>query len=218
MDPVSSMTFPALAVVPHRFVLRQPGLAMDVDRQQALELLAPWHTAAVREMGYDEASLRTAEQVHGSLVVRVDRNSGQIALAADGLVTNDPDVLLGIYVADCGAIFLHDARQRCVGLVHSGKKGSELGIVREAIMAMKREFGSDAADMFVQLSPCIRPPHYEVDFASAIREQCLQEGVRPENYHDCGLCTAQDTARFYSYRVEKGRTGRMLALLGLRGS
>lgn len=212
------MIFPALANVPHRFVLRQAGLALDVDRQEALERLVPWHTAAVREMGYDEASLRTAEQIHGSLVVRVGRNSSQIASAVDGLVTNDPGVLLGIYVADCGAIFLHDARQRCVGLVHSGKKGSELGIVREAIVAMKREFGSEAADMVVQLSPCIRPPHYEVDFASAIREQCLQAGVRPKNYHDCGLCTAQDLERFYSYRVEKGRTGRMLALLGLRGS
>lgn len=218
MEPVSSMTFPTLSAVPHRFVLRQPGLSFDADRQRALELLVPWHTAVVREMGYDEASLRTAEQIHGSLVVRVDRNSRQIAPAADGLVTNDPAVLLGIYVADCGAIFLHDPRQSCVGLVHSGKKGSDLGIVREAIMAMKLEFGSEAADVVVQLSPCIRPPHYEVDFASTIREQCLQAGVRHENYHDCGLCTAEDPERFYSYRVEKGRTGRMLALLGLRGS
>jgi copper oxidase (laccase) domain-containing protein len=39
-------------------------------------------------------------------------------------------------------------------------------------------------------------------------------GVKPENLHDCGLCTSTDLQRFYSYRVEKGKTGRMLALLG----
>lgn len=212
------MTFPALIDVSHRFVLRQPHLALDVDRQEALDLLRPWHAAAIKGTGYDEESLRTAEQTHGSLVARVDRSSGLVALAADGLITNDPSVMLGIYVADCGAIYLHDARRQCVGLVHSGKKGTELGIVREAIVAMGREFGSEAADLVVQLSPCIRPPHYEVDFASAIREQCLHAGVRVENYHDCALSTAQELDRFYSYRVEKGRTGRMLALLGLRGS
>jgi copper oxidase (laccase) domain-containing protein len=34
--------------------------------------------------------------------------------------------------------------------------------------------------------------------------------------HDSGRCTACGLTRYYSYRVEKGRTGRMLALLALR--
>jgi len=66
----------------------------------------------------------------------------------------------------------------------------------------------------VQLSPCIRPPSYEVDFAAGIRAQCLESGIRPEHLHDCGICTSTDLQRFYSYRVEMGKTGRMLALLG----
>jgi copper oxidase (laccase) domain-containing protein len=33
--------------------------------------------------------------------------------------------------------------------------------------------------------------------------------------HDSGVCTACDLDRYYSYRVEKGKTGRMLALVGL---
>lgn len=212
------MTFPALTGVSHRFVLRHPELSMDVEREEALERLRPWHLAAVEEAGFGEENFRAAEQVHGALVVRVDSGSAAVALAADGLITNDPAVVLGIYVADCGAVYLYDARRQAIGLVHSGKKGSELGIVREAIAAMEREFGSNAADLVVQLSPCIRPPSYEVDFAAMIREQCVQTGVLPGNYHDCALCTAQDLGRFYSYRVEKGRTGRMLALLGLRRS
>jgi copper oxidase (laccase) domain-containing protein len=98
--------------------------------------------------------------------------------------------------------------------VHSGKKGTELGIVSKAIESMAQRFGSRASDLVVQLSPCIRPPHYEIDFASDIVRQCRDLGVSSVN--DCGICTACDLNRYYSYRAEKGRTGRMLAFLALR--
>jgi copper oxidase (laccase) domain-containing protein len=80
-------------------------------------------------------------------------------------------------------------------------------------MQMSSRFGSKASDLIVQLSPCIRPPHYEVDFATKIIEQCRARGV--DQIHDSGICTACHLDLYYSYRAEKGRTGRMLALLGL---
>jgi copper oxidase (laccase) domain-containing protein len=78
---------------------------------------------------------------------------------------------------------------------------------------MIERFGSDPANMIVQLSPCIRPPHYEVDFAAEISRQCRTLGV--QQLHDSGTCTACDLGRYYSYRAEKGKTGRMLAMIGL---
>jgi hypothetical protein len=98
-------------------------------------------------------------------------------------------------------------------LVHSGKKGTALSIVSEAISGLTKHFGSNPADLIVQLSPCIRPPHYEIDFAADIVRQCREAGVK--NVNDCGVCTACDLQKYYSYRLEKGRTGRMLALLAL---
>jgi len=97
--------------------------------------------------------------------------------------------------------------------VHSGKKGTELGVVANAIKSMTEQFGSRAANIVAQLSPCIRPPHYETDFAGEIVRQCLDLGVTALN--DSGVCTACDLSRYYSYRAEKGRTGRMLAFLAL---
>jgi copper oxidase (laccase) domain-containing protein len=97
--------------------------------------------------------------------------------------------------------------------VHSGKKGTELGIVSSAIKSMAEHFGSRASDLVVQLSPCIRPPHYETDFAAVIVQQCREQSITAVN--DCGVCTACDLNRYYSYRAEKGRTGRMLAFLAL---
>ncbi|CAN5508350.1 hypothetical protein BH18VER2_BH18VER2_10590 [soil metagenome] len=67
--------------------------------------------------------------------------------------------------------------------------------------------------MIVQLGPCIRPPHYEIDFAAEIVRQARRAGAA--QVHDSGLCTASDLAHYYSYRAEKARTGRMLALLAL---
>jgi copper oxidase (laccase) domain-containing protein len=103
-----------------------------------------------------------------------------------------------------------------IGLVHSGKKGTELGFVANAIETMAARFGSQASDLVVQLSPCIRPPHYEIDFAAEIVRQCRDLGVT--SVHDLGVCTACDLKRYYSYRAEKGRTGRMLAFLALNYS
>ena len=132
----------------------------------------------------------------------------------DGLITNQPGLALGIHVADCCAVYLVDPVTPAVGLVHSGKKGTELDIIGTALDQMAARFGSETSDMIVQLSACIRPPHYEIDFAALIIEQSRDRGVR--QIHDGGLCTGCDLEAFYSYRMEKGRTGRMLALLGLK--
>jgi polyphenol oxidase len=81
---------------------------------------------------------------------------------------------------------------------------------------MASEFGSHPADLVAQLSPCIRPPYYEVDFAADIVLNLKRAGV--SRVFDSGENTAADLERFYSYRMEKGQTGRMLALLALKGS
>ena len=131
----------------------------------------------------------------------------------DGIITNQREVALGIHVADCCAVYIVDQKKPAIGLVHSGKKGTELGVVANAIAQMKAHFGSNPADLVVQLSPCIRPPHYEVDFAAKIIGQCRAQGVK--QIHDSGICTACRVDLYYSYRAEKGKTGRMLALLAL---
>ncbi|MBA2432263.1 MAG: laccase domain-containing protein, partial [Chthoniobacterales bacterium] len=77
----------------------------------------------------------------------------------------------------------------------------------------QEQFGSEPKDLIVQLSPCIRPPHYEIDFAAEIIRQSRDQGVT--QVHDSGVCTACEISSYYSYRLEKGRTGRMLALLAL---
>ncbi len=211
--------FSALSALPqlgHGFTRRVPGLEMSHDKAEALSRLDHLHRKIRSERGLARMPFVTAQQVHGKEIGVVDSTiaDDKCFAACDGLVTNRPGVCLGIYVADCGAVYLVDPVRRAMGLVHSGKKGTELAVVPHAIQTMVAQFGSVASDLIVQLGPCIRPPHYEVDFASEIIRQCRDLGVA--SVEDCGVCTACDLTRYYSYRAEKGRTGRMLAFLALR--
>jgi copper oxidase (laccase) domain-containing protein len=211
------MTFPFLETLPgfkHRFTLRHPTIAVDAERAEVVKRLWSWHRSQAEEMGFAADQLCIAEQVHGKGVAVVSKVPDGPIPEVDGIITQTPGLVIGIYVADCGAIYLADPETGACGVLHSGKKGSELGIVAEGIRLMNEHFGSCPENIRVQLGPCIRPPAYEVDFASQIKETCLTVGILPEHYSDCGLCTSTDLSRYYSYRIEKGRTGRMLALLG----
>ena len=205
-----------LGVVPG-FVRRVPGIDVNVDRAAALGRLDAVHREARQTLGLVDRAFVTAEQVHGNRVAVLPLFGDEPPMpcaGADGMVTDRRDLCLGVYVADCSAVYLVDSRRQAIGLVHSGRKGTELGIVPQAIQAMRLSFGTRPEDLVVQLSPCIRPPWYEVDFASEIVRQCREAGV-PRTF-DAGTCTAAHPDLYYSYRREKGRTGRMLALLALR--
>jgi copper oxidase (laccase) domain-containing protein len=208
--------FPALSrldFITHGFVGRLPGLDVKTDRATALQNLREHHRLAREKLGLGRAHFVTAEQVHGREITVVDASTASPVSGADGLITHQPNVCLGIYVADCAAVYLVDTRQRVIGLVHSGKKGTELGIVKAAVEQMQKHFGSEPRDILAQISPCIRPPDYEVDFAAEITAQCRETEI--QQVVDCCLNTASDLNRFYSYRVEQGKTGRMLALLAI---
>jgi len=210
--------FSALTNLPglvHAFSTRVPGIEVWQDKVEARARLDRVHRELRAAHGLEPAPFITAQQVHGSQIAIVDEpvETAKCFAGCDGLITNRRSVCLGIYVADCCAVFLVDPKRHAIGLVHSGKKGTELGIVPNAIKAMTQRFASLASDIVVQLSPCIRPPHYEIDFASEIVRQCRELGV--DDVHDCSICTACDLQRYYSYRAEKGRTGRMLAVLAL---
>jgi polyphenol oxidase len=210
-------TFPALerAGCHHGFVRRVPGIELSRDKTVVLENLDKVHRQARQILGLGDRRFITVRQIHGDKIARVDSvpATGRCFEGCDGLITNQREVCLGIYVADCCAVYLVDRNARAIGLVHSGKKGTALGVVRSAIESMRQGFGIESDDLIVQLSPCIRPPHYEIDFAAEIVRQCRDAGI--EEIFESGVCTACDLEHYYSYRAEKGRTGRMLALLGL---
>lgn len=80
---------------------------------------------------------------------------------ADGIVGDDPELLLAVTVADCMPIYLHDRRRGAVGMLHSGWKGT--GILLGALELMCRRWGSTPSEVSVLLGPAIQACCYEVD-------------------------------------------------------
>lgn len=208
----------ALPGVRAGWVERVPDLPITGDRDEAMKQLRPIHEAAVLEFAGPTAGWWRAEQVHGNAVAIIP-GSPQIPApdglpvipGVDGLITRETGAVLAIYVADCGVIWLADRRSGAIGLLHSGKNGTQANIFGVALHRLAEQFGTRPRDVTAVLGPCIRPPDYEVDFAAEIGRQSRR--ARIGNFIDCGLNTASDPARFYSYRKQLGKTGRMMALI-----
>jgi copper oxidase (laccase) domain-containing protein len=193
-------TFPALelAGVRHGFSTRSAAPLEKLDAELQGTFIAA---------GFPMVDAVHAEQVHGNRAQAVYTPLGIRVPEVDALATSVPRLPLVVRVADCGPIFFYDPVERVIAVAHSGRKGTEGNILRATLGCLKDTYGTHAENVIVQLGPCIRPPHYEVDFAAEIARQAAAAGVR--HYHDCGVCTATHLDRYYSYRAEKGKTGRM---------
>jgi copper oxidase (laccase) domain-containing protein len=198
---VTFLRFPELEArgLLHVFTLRSVPPLISADVPQILE-----EAGLPKDYGI-------GEQTHGVGVAVVNQGAnGKVIPAVDALITRQKNLSLVIRVADCGPVWIHCEKTGAIGLVHSGRKGTEAGVVGATIRRMREEFGSEPSSMLALLGPCIRPPHYEVNFAGEILRQLEREKVG--KVVDSGLCTASDLTRFYSYRAEKGQTGRHFAV------
>jgi copper oxidase (laccase) domain-containing protein len=153
-----------------------------------------------------------AEQPHGNNIAVVSA-PGAVP-GVDALITNVPGLPLVVRCADCAAVYVVDPRTPAIGLAHSGKRGTLANIVAPLIAGMAKSFGTRPADCVAVVSPCIGPCHYEMDLWTGIETQLQVAGIGA--IHNPRLCTACHLDRYFSYRAEKGQTGRLFALLALR--
>ena len=90
----------------------------------------------------------------------------------DGLVTNEPGIVLSTFYADCVPLFLVDPVKKAIGLSHSGWRGTVEKMGKVTIQKMTQEYGSDPKDIIAAIGPSICVDCYEVsmDVADAFRE------------------------------------------------
>ncbi|MBB3109068.1 hypothetical protein FHS18_001120 [Paenibacillus phyllosphaerae] len=142
----------------------------------------------VQALGWSFEAWTCAEQVHGNRVVQVthaDRGKGndsrQNAVAeADALMTNEEDVLLTSFYADCVPLYFVDPVKKAVALAHAGWKGTVQEIARMTVEAMAVAYGSDPADIHGAIGPSIGGCCYEVDETVLKRVEPLLEALNVE--------------------------------------
>lgn len=172
-------------------------------------------------------------QVHSSRVRFVTQ--GGTYPETDGLVTTVPGLALAIQVADCAAVLLWDPEAKVIAGVHAGWRGAAGDIVPEALGEMRRQ-GAVPEQVKAFVSPCISQAHFEVgeevaarfpeafvdyesyrkphvDLKGFIRRQLIEEGLKNDHIECHPGCTIEEKERFYSYRREREKSGRMLGVI-----
>ena len=195
----------------------------------APEAVAENRAVAARALELSEpASWWFLDQVHGASVVIPDGpNRGGGPPRADAAVTSVSEVVLVVLTADCAPIAL--VNDEAVGVVHTGWKGLEAGVVARAVAELQ-EIGDGPVRAVI--GPCIRPARYEfgrtdldrlvarfgpaveghtdddrpaLDLAAGVRIAFAEVGVT--DVVDRGWCTAAEPDRYFSHRRD-GVTGR----------
>jgi YfiH family protein len=231
----------ASELVRHAFTTRHGALGARTGGIRSADDWAP----VAKAFGIERDRLITVNQVHGDEVVVVnDRNYRDVrSMRADGLVTGERGIAVGVETADCVPVLLFDPAAPAVAAVHAGWRSTVRKIVQKAVWNLQHHFGSDPSQMIAAIGPAIGPECYEVDepvmgpvrdafpfwndvassrgngrwsldLAMLNRLGLTQAGLRERNIHTVGMCTFCRRDLFYSFRAE-GRTGRMLSVIML---
>jgi len=116
------------------------GFTNSDDPQHVTENRGLFVSAATG--GKDVLGMVTLRQIHSSLVRRVTADDISTSLKGDGLMTDEPGVLLGIQTADCIPVLVADRKKRAVAAFHAGWRGTLARIVENGVGRMRLEFGS----------------------------------------------------------------------------
>jgi YfiH family protein len=148
-------------VAQHAFTSKQLQLRGGPQAQPA-----SWAQAAA-SVGGDLQQVTRVKQVHGAIVRVVKKGHTapeDLAAAPDGdaIVSDVSGRVLTVQVADCVPILIADARGGAAAAIHAGWRGTCAGIVRSAVAAMAKEFGSDPANLVAAIGPSIGPCCYTV--------------------------------------------------------
>ena len=192
-------------------------------------------------------SIVTVNQVHGNGVLCLDDKTLQAygkPVDADAIITDRPNVPIGILTADCLPMLLYDPVRKAAGAVHAGWKGTVKGVAVAAVEAMAAAYGSKPSDIRAAIGPHIREcclrvrEDVKAEFAAAFGStdkvfradalglrldlraanlsQLLMAGLKFDHVATVAPCTSCYSGLFYSYRKEGGRTGRQLSYIMLR--
>lgn len=207
-----------------------------------LELLA-------EGVGFSAARFFRAKQVHERRILRIDRgtDSRQVLVEpADGLVTDEPGLALGVLTADCVPVLLavldEQDRVRAIGAAHAGWRGVVSGVLAAVVERLVREYGAAREHLRAATGPCIGVEAYEVgpevaerfegiegavrtdlgdrphlDLPAAVRHRLLEAGLHEEAISQPSVCTHSRPDLFFSYRRDGPESGHQLSVIGLVG-
>ena len=204
-------------------------------------------------IGSRPAYFVSTDQTHTTNVLQVgkkDRGNGvtrpRFWHDIDGLITDETEVVLSAYFADCVPLYFLDPVHRAIGLSHSGWRGTVNRMGRVTIEAMEKAYGSRPEDLLCAIGPSICqdcyevsedvalqfmeafPGHereilidkgrgkYQLDLWESNRLLLLEAGIRADHLQVTDICTCCNPGLLFSHRASKGRRGNLGAFIYLK--
>ena len=224
------------------------GLNGGVGSNDLPDRVSENRTRMAAGVGVTPERFMSAYQIHSPTVVLVEKPwKPDERPRADGMVTREPLLALGIATADCGPVLFADPAARVIAAAHAGWKGA-LGGVLEATLDTMEAQGATRGSVVAAVGPMIQQRHYEVgddlrdrftgadaanarffvagqpghamfDLPGYIVARLERAGIA--HIENLGLCTYGDPAQFYSYRraTHRGEPdyGRHISAIALAG-
>ncbi|MBR5532497.1 MAG: peptidoglycan editing factor PgeF [Bacteroidales bacterium] len=197
-----------------------------------------------RELNISDDKLILPYQTHQTNIVSINENFFSLTnkeriqklYGVDAVVTNLPQVCIGVSTADCIPILLYDEINKVVAAIHAGWRGTLNYIVVKIIKFLQKEYSSNAQFIKVVICPGISLKSFEVgdevykafsdagfdmnliarqqekwhiDLWEANRIQLLSCGVKSEKIHISGICTYYNYKEFFSARRLGIKSGRI---------
>jgi len=113
----------------------------------------------------------SANQTHGDIIEYVTkRDCGKGSIYdpinnADGLITDEYDVVLMSFYADCVPLYFFDKTKKIIGLAHAGWRGTTLDIAGKMVDKFCNQYHSNINDLCVAIGPSICKKCFEIDNA-----------------------------------------------------
>lgn len=186
-------------------------------------------------LGIDSNRLVMPHQVHDCVVRRIDGPQQGVIEGVDAVMTDVPQLCIGVSTADCIPVLLYDSTHRAVSAVHAGWRGTVLRIVQKAVEAMCHAYGTAPADLQAVIGPGIsldsfevgdevynqflsagfdmqpisrRDAKWHIDLPMCNRLQLMEAGVPADHIQMTNICTYQQYDRYFSARrlgIQSGR-------------
>lgn len=258
------LSYPILertGLVEHCFTMRLGGVSRGIYESLNLSFTRGDDRLAVEEnfrrvskmLGCKYENFVLSDQTHTTNVRRVGKEDAGKGITrergytdVDGLITDEPGLVLSTFYADCVPLYFVDVKRRVIGLSHSGWRGTVGRMGRATLEAMQREFGTQPQDVISAIGPSICQDCYEVsqDVAEEFMREfsgheaeividkgngkyqldlwraneivLLEAGIKQEHLSVTDVCTCCNPKLLFSHRASHGKRGNLGAFLCLR--
>lgn len=181
------------------------------------------------------------------IVTGKDRGKGLITEKdydnIDGLITNEKEIVLVTFYADCVPLLFLDPVKKVIASSHSGWRGTVSKMGKVTVDRMCDEFGCDRKNILACIGPSICQKCYEVsedvalefsdnfgtdemfyrkdngkyqlDLWKANELVLLEAGIEKSNIENKRICTCCNSEYLFSHRATNGKRGNLAAFISL---